>query len=141
MSAAKGLVTRSIKKLEASCEEFSNRQDIPDRTKNRLATEILESRKKVEKNLAQMEEVGEVLMDLIAKLDQKEAAEDLETMIAKVNEDIELYMEKFYLFKKENMGTLETVDRLLKPPENTKKTVTSAESNDWLLADRVFASL
>ena len=55
MSAAKGLVTRSIKKLEASCEEFSSRQDIPDRTKNRLATEILESRKKVEKNLAQMD--------------------------------------------------------------------------------------
>ena len=47
MSAAKGLVTHSIKKLEETCEEFSNRQDIPDRTKNRLAEEILKSRKRL----------------------------------------------------------------------------------------------
>ena len=51
----KGLVTRSKKKLETSFGEFSLlRPDIPDRTKHRLAEEILESRKKVEKNLAQM---------------------------------------------------------------------------------------
>ena len=66
-------------------------------------------------------------MVMIAKLDQNEVAEDLETMISKVNEDIELYVEKFDLFKKQNMGTLETVDRLLKPPENNKKVVTSVE--------------
>ena len=70
------------------------RPDVPELTKHRLASEIQESRKKVTKNLTQMEETGEVLMSLIAELDQKDASEDPETMISKINEDIELYMEK-----------------------------------------------
>ena len=130
VSAAKGLVTRSIKKLESSCGEFSLlRPDIPELTKHRLASEIQESRKKVEKNLTQMEETGEVLMSLIAELDQKDASEDPETMISKVNEDIELYMEKYEIVKRDNVGTLESVDSLLKPTENSKKTVTSPDGS------------
>ena len=47
--AAKGLVTRSIKKLETSCNEFFLlREDAPELTRQRLASEIQESRKKVE---------------------------------------------------------------------------------------------
>ena len=46
--AAKGLVTRSIKKLETSCNEFFLlREDAPDLTRQRLASEIQESGKKV----------------------------------------------------------------------------------------------
>ena len=90
VSAAKGMVTRSIKKLESSCGEFSSlRTDIPELTKHRLDTEIQENRKKVEKNLTQLEETGEVLMSLIAELDQKDASEDPEIMINRVIEDIE----------------------------------------------------
>ena len=66
-------------------------------------------------------------MSLIPELDQKEAAEDPETMISKVNKDIDLYMEKFEIVKRENVGTLKSVDSLLKPTENTKKTVTSTD--------------
>ena len=102
------------------------RPDVPDRTKHKLAEEILESRKKVEKNLAQLEEVNKVLMDLIAKLDQKEAAADPESMIKHVNEDIKLYMEKFDVVKRENAAILESVDSLLKPTES-KKSVTSSD--------------
>ena len=130
VSAAKGLVTRSRKKLEASCGEcLPLRPDIPELTKHRLAPEIQESRRKVEKNLTQMEETGEVLMSLIAELDQKDASEDPETMISKVNEDIELYMEKYEIVKRDNVGTLESVDSLLKPTENSKKTVTSPDGS------------
>ena len=130
VSAAKGLVTRSIKKLEASCGEFSLlRPDSPELTKHRLASEIQEIRKKVEKNLTQMEETGEVLMSLIAELDQKDASEDPETMISKVNEDIELYMERYEVVKKDNVGTLESVDSLLKPTENSKKIVTLSDGS------------
>jgi phage shock protein A len=130
VSAAKGMVTRSIKKLESSCGEFSSlRTDIPELTKHRLATEIQENRKKVEKNLTQLEETGEVLMSLIAELDQKDASEDPEIMINKVIEDIESYMEKYKMVKIDNVETLEAVDSLLKPTENSKKTVTSNDGS------------
>ena len=50
VTAAKGLVTRSIKKLETSCNEFSLlRTDVPELTRHRLALEIQESRMKVAK--------------------------------------------------------------------------------------------
>ena len=68
-------------------------------------------------------------MSLIAELDQKDASEDPETMISKVNEDIELYMEKYEIVKRENVGTLESVDSLLKPTENSQKTVTSPDGS------------
>ena len=90
MTAAKGVVTRSIKKLESACEELTRKlEDIPDRTKKRLAEEILDNREKVEKNLVGMEEVGATLMEVIATLDPKEAEEDLGKMITKVDEDID----------------------------------------------------
>ena len=104
MTAAKGLVTRSLKKLESACDELTRRQeDIPDRTKNRLAEEILNNRQKVEKNLVGMEEVGAALMEVIATLDPKEAAEDLEKMVLKVDEDIETYAKKYEMFKKDHV--------------------------------------
>ena len=72
--AAKGLVNRSIKKLESSCNElFQLKEEAPELTKQRLASEIQESRKKVEKHLAQMEETGEVLMGLIAEMDNTDS--------------------------------------------------------------------
>ena len=99
--AAKGLVTRSIKKLETSCNELLLlREDAPELTRQRLASEIQESRKKVEKHLAQMEETGEVLMSLIAEMDHADATEDPETTKRKVYDDISVYMDKFEVFKK-----------------------------------------
>ena len=84
--AAKGLVTRSIKKLETSCNEFFLlREDAPELTRQRLALQIQESRKKVEKHLAQMEETGEVL---IAEMDSTDSTDDPENTIRKVNDDI-----------------------------------------------------
>ena len=57
--AAKGLVTRSIKKLETSCNEFFLlREDAPELTRQRLASEIQENRKKVDKHLTQGKEPG-----------------------------------------------------------------------------------
>ena len=58
--------------------------------------------KKVEKNLVGMEEVGAALMEVIATLDPKEAAEDLEKMVSKVDEDIETYAKKDEMFKKDH---------------------------------------
>ena len=97
--AAKGLVTRSIKKLESSCNELLQlREEAPELTKQRLASEIQESRKKVEKHLAQMEETGEVLMGLIAEMDSTDSTDDPENTIRKVNDDISINMDKFEVF-------------------------------------------
>ena len=46
-------------------------------------------------------------------------------MISKVDEDIELYVKRYDIFKKENGVVLETVDGLLKPPQRTTNAVTS----------------
>ena len=113
---AKGLVTRSIKKLESSCNELLQlREEAPELTKQRLASKIQESRKKVEKHLAQMEETGEVLMCLIAEMDSTDSIDDPEDIIKKVNDDISIHMDKFEKFKKDNAKTLEKVDALMKP--------------------------
>ena len=86
------MVTRSIKKLESVCDELTRRkEDIPARTQNRLAEEILDNRQQVEKNFMGMEEVG-------ATLNQKEAEEDLAKMVSKVHEDIKTYSKKFKMF-------------------------------------------
>ena len=97
--AAKGFVTRSIKKLESSCNELLQlKEEAPELTKQRLASEIQESRKKVEKHLAQMEETGEVLMGLIAEMDSTDSTDDPENTIRKVNDDISTYIDKFEVF-------------------------------------------
>ena len=101
MTAAKGVATRSIKKLESACEELTQKlEDIPERTKIRLAEEILDIREKVEKNLAGLEEVGETLTEVIATLDPKDTEEELEKMISKVDYDIDTYAKKYELLKK-----------------------------------------
>ena len=120
MTAAKGVVTRSIKKLESACEELTRKlEDIPERTKIRLAEEILDNREKVEKNLVGMEEVGETLTEVIATLDPTEAEEELEKMISKVDEDIDTYAKKYEMLKKTYDKILETVDALLTPQKTT----------------------
>jgi hypothetical protein len=48
--------------------------DIPNRTKNRLAEEILENRQKVEKNILVLEEVGAAFIEVIATLQKKASA-------------------------------------------------------------------
>ena len=124
MTAAKGLVTRSINKLESACVELTRKQDdIPDRTKNRLAEEIIDNRQKVEKNLLSLEEVGAALIEVIATLDPKEAAEDLEKMVSKVDEDIETYAKKYEGLKKDHDMILETAD-------NPSKNCNSSQS-EW----------
>ena len=128
--AAKGLVTRSIKKLETSFNELLLlREDAPELTRQRLASEIQESRKKAEKHLAQMEGTGEVLMRLIAEMDPAEATEDPETTISKVNDDISIYMDKFEVFKIDNAKTLEKVDDLMKPKESSKAKTNSPDGS------------
>ena len=93
-------MTRSIKKLETSCNELLQlRGYAPELTRQRLVSEIQESRKKVDKHLTQMEGSGEVLMSLIAEMDHENATEDPETTISKVNDDISIYMEKFEVKK------------------------------------------
>ena len=101
MTAAKGLVTRSINKLESACVELTRKQDdIPDRTKNRLAEEILDNRQKVEKNLLVLEEVGAALIEVIATLDPKEAAEDLEKWYQKLTKISRLMPKNMRYLKK-----------------------------------------
>ena len=124
MTAAKGLVTRSINKLESACVELTRKQDdIPERTKNRLAEEILDNRQKAEKNLLGMEEAGAALIALIATLDPDEAAEDLEKMVSKVDTDIETYAKKYELFKKDH-------DMILEAVNDTTKNCNSSHS-EW----------
>ena len=93
MMAAKGVVTLSIKKLESACEELTWKlEDIPERTKIRLAEEILDNREKVEKNLVGMEEVSETLTEVIATLYPTDTEEELGKMISKVDKDINTYI-------------------------------------------------
>ena len=119
MTAAKGVVTRSIKKLESACEELTRKlEDIPERTKIRLAEEILDNREKVEKIFVGMEEVGETLTEVIATLDPTETEEELGKMISKVDEDIDTYAKKYEMLKKTYDKILEAVDALLTPQQN-----------------------
>ena len=65
------------------------------------------------------EEVGETLTEVIATLDPTEAEEELEKMISKVDEDIDIYAKKYEMLKKTYDKILEDVDALLTPQKTT----------------------
>ena len=82
---------------------------------SRLAQEILENSRKLEKELKRMGKIAMSLTDVITISAPTEVGEDPGTMISKIEEDLESYTKKFEQLKSQYEDTFQKTDEILIP--------------------------
>ena len=93
ISAAKGLMTKRVKRLKTALEEFKylDNPDIPSKSLHGVASEVDESKSAVNEAYTKMETINEVLVKKLILLDRSGGVPKAKKTLEELNNALEEY--------------------------------------------------